>query len=194
MGSLYPTQLDTFMPWVDGVTDLVVQDLEDLFDAILQIETELGDAQEDTINRPWPVSGDFGTIMGRMFSLGDRSKLDGGYIGYEAFRYNNQRADWYDDSQRGSGTQFESQRYEGRNPGWLNELPVAFAALMHDIKGTDYSGGANNFARGRPWGLCAVYMDSKEVLWAGRDGWGARLNTSTKTDVGVGIILWGLRG
>lgn len=194
MGSLYPDALDDFIPWVDGVTDMVVQDLEDLFDAIIQVETELGDTDEDPQKRPWPVSGDFGTIMGRLFATGDRSKLDGGYIGLEVFRYNNQQAAWYDDANLGAGTQYEPQRYDGRNSGWFDSLPVAFASLHKDIKGTDYSGGSGNFAKSRPWGLCAISWDDRQVRWVGRDGWGDRLNNSTKGDVGVGIVLWGLRG
>lgn len=203
MASIYPAAPDVFLPWINGVTDMVAADIEDLFDAILQVEQELGDAQEDPQNRPWPPSGDFGSITGRLFARGMLSGVDGGYVPLWYYVLSNVNAASFVETGGGSGSIWPPERYEGRDLGWGEGFPVAFAALQGPFTGSFTLGGLDHWAKGRPWGLVCVRQDERGAsLWIGRDGGNGvgqmgALNpgspVTVRNDCIMAFVMWGMR-
>ena len=64
MTTKYPKDADAFRPYLDGFDEMLASDLDDMYEAILAVQTELG----------LKPSGEFGTIAGRLFANGNLSE------------------------------------------------------------------------------------------------------------------------
>jgi hypothetical protein len=122
MGSLYPDELDRFADWVSTVDDCVTADLADLFDAIIQVEAELG----------LQPSAGFGTIHGRIFAPGNVSTKGGGWRMLEIKQSQGSGIEYSADS-GGVLLTFDGSKYKGRDTAWGDDTPAVFVSYRFPL-------------------------------------------------------------
>ncbi len=169
--SNYPQGKDEVRLWVDGVCDMVAQDLNDLFDIAVAIETELG----------VEPSGRLGTVVGRLFARGNISKIDGRWRRIDWGIVSNLPEHLFDELLSRWKLTYTTNRWRGNKNGFGEDRPVPFMVLQ--ATSAQYAGW--------PWSLAlfAVEEDYAEI-W-GRDANMARMG-STRTDVKIAYLLWGM--
>lgn len=187
MTSLYPQDKDTFRPVVNGFEEMIAHTLQDYFDVIVAIETELG------VN----PSGDLGSIYARLFGTGNISDTSGVWnyiwrtqqtfsviqtfgVATEAGRRFNYSKTWS-----------ESQRTEfGEN------APAPFVQLRWQLD-SNGTGTVNGFSSrtAQPWRTCFARVDpeNQEVGVIGYTGEGYPCDGASNT-VGatLNILFWNL--
>ena len=211
MASLYSNHPDVFIAWVDTATDMVAQDIDDLFDALLAVETEIGDAASGQARgQPWPASGTMGTIVGRLFGRKIWSKKDGHWISVEHYLRTNQAALEFDEQGGGKAHEFNGARFLHIEDFWQPKAPVAFCALQGPFTGTLIS-DLTHYGKGRPWHVICVRLVGgepqlvEEKAWfvardggSGQGGANGELGISrlfsgnSRNDCKMGLLFWGL--
>jgi hypothetical protein len=172
MASLYPHDRDSFRSFVDDVDDLVAQDINDLFDALVAIETELG----------VDPSGDMGTISSRLEVNIDLADAKWRALDWDIIRGVNPQ----DLSNTGLGllVTYDDSRFRGVDTEWGDGVPAVFVAPQL----TNFS-----FA-GVPWAACTRAVREDRAGVVARDGLFGNLDSSTvTTGVSVGVLAWGIR-
>lgn len=183
MSSLYPQRLDRFRPWLEGADQFIALDLNDLFDALIGIENELG----------IDPSGGFGTIFGRLFGRGYVSRTDGRWVPVitknEGFNKGSDFREKVDPGQSsgpyaiGVGKNYDEQRWRTIETEWGTSTPAVFPTLMADPQYYD----------GMPWAMVIFDAGKSGFRVFGRDAHARELNSGNSRDgVKWGWVAWGM--
>ncbi len=184
---IWPEGRDTFRQFVSLADDLVAQDLNDMFDMAVAVETELG----------VEPSGRMGTVLGRLFAKGNLSKIDGGWRRIEARLEGGLNGFQFDEQGIHKIFGFSTNRWFGTETEHGEGRPAFFAALQGPLISSLDTGYG-----GVPWNLhiFGEVKDDRVFLW-GRDVQaqsgptvGKRRLTSPNSTSGIEIAMlaWGL--
>jgi len=182
--ALYPYELDRIRRWVKDFDDMVAEDLNDLFEVAIALETELG----------IEPSGSFGTIEARLFALGNISTIDGKFRRLQWFIQSNLSGNLFDDQGKGLLWTYQAQRFRNRETIFGTDVPGVFLALQGPLSTSVGTGGYG----GVPWAVSAYKIKEGYVGVYGTDGYGTsaakgRLSSSnTANGVSVGVLAWNL--
>jgi hypothetical protein len=169
--SSYPLGKDEIRLYVDGICDMVAQDMNDAFDVAVAIEEELG----------LEPSGNLGTVLGRLFARGNLSKKDGGWRRLDWKIVSNQNSTGWDERGTGYRLGYSVNRWKGNETALGEDKPTPFMALQaHAAQITDW-----------PWQIVCSEVEPDRSLFWGRDGTVLRLQVN-RNDVKVAYVLWGL--
>lgn len=177
MASLYPLDLDRFRAWLADIDDMVVADLQELYDAAIALQEQVN------VN----PAGTTGTIYGRLFANGNISVRA---AAWNRLRWNGQQAAAGGSFYRGNLITYEitfpADRFAGHETTWGEGVPAGFGAMQAPLMGAGSTGRA-----GVPWRSMLVVATEQVIGWAGRDGEGGDL--AGAAPLLWGYILWNLR-
>jgi len=181
MVSMYPLNQDLFRKWVhDGPDDMTAEHLNDLLDAVVAIEAQLG------VN----PSGTAGTIFGRMFQAGNVSLQSAAWT---RLQWNSQAilGTQFDRAKQGIGQTFRAGVHDESAPAsiWGEGIPGCFGALQDPVMSTL---GANSRG-GVPWRTMLSVINKRECRFVGYDGEGAELGTANSASGHLGVLSWSLK-
>ena len=159
MGSLYPTHIDSFRKSLSDEDQLLAGDLNDVFDAVIAIETELG------VN-PGKSAG---TIRSRLFGNGNISAAAGYWIRLKQEEVKNVVQNWYRD-ESGFRISIDTKRFKNRDIGgdWGDGVPAIFISMQDPL-----ISGASGAKMSGAWWTCLVSSDPFKFLFVGTDGQGS---------------------
>lgn len=171
--SSYPLGKDELREFVEGVDDMVAQDLNDLFDVAVAIEEELG----------VDPSGDLGTITGRLFARGNLSKNDGKWRRLQWGIIGNLNGYRFDELAGRYKLSYTVNRWRGFSTSLGDDRPIPFMMLQP----------TGLYRAGIPWQISCFSVTESEAEFWGRDGNMARLSTAnSRSDARVAYVLWGM--
>ena len=181
MVSMYPLNLDNFRKWVhDGPDDMTADHLNNLLDAVVTIEAELG----------VEPSGISGTIFGRMFQTGNIS-LQG--AGWTRLQWHSQAIIGlqFDRAKQGIGQNFRAGVHDASGAGsvWGDDVPGCFGALQDPLMSTL----GTNARGGVPWRTMLSIINNRDCRFVGYDGEGADLGTANNASGHLGVLSWSLK-
>lgn len=171
MTTKYPNSQDVFRPYLDGFDDMLGEDLEDMFEAILQVQTELG----------LKPSGEFGTIRSRLFANGnlsdklaywqrlewDRKTFPSNYFNLAENQGGVARFIWRGDIMKGRDTAFGE------------DVPGVFVCLDDVLTNT-----------ASPWRIAISRITDSDVQFVAEDVGGSAITTSANSN--INILVWNL--
>ena len=180
MVSMYPTDLDTFRQYLNDFDHMIGDDMDDLYDAIVAIETELG----------IETAGISGTLFSRIFG-GRGANLDQVTGGWKRVAWD--RAVNFSDSRifarttsSGFRITYQTPKFKGNDTVWGDNIPAAFGRMQERMEQ-----GTGVQARGSlPWRAILAEVKEDSVSWIARDGNGDEITTQLSSR--WGYIIWSL--
>lgn len=184
MPSNYPQNLDRFRGWLNELDTMIGQDLNDLFDAVENIQGELG----------LKPSGTTGSIAARLFGNGNISQKSGLWLRLQWGGAVLDGSRFYRSSGSGYQQPFDKTIYRGSNTTWGEDVPAIFGALQGPLsspKGATQRGGV-------PWKAALAEVDETRFSWVAVDGeaWSPPNNElvgNNSTSCVFGLLAWGCR-
>jgi len=171
--SSYPSGKDEIRKFVSGVSDMVAQDLNDMFDVAVAIEEELG----------VEPSGRLGTVLSRLFARGNLSRNDGRWRRLQWGIMANLPSWKFDENGPRFRLPWTKNRWFGVSSDLGDDRPVPFVQLQ--ATAPQYQAW--------PWQInCFAVEETHAEFWA-RDALMARVWTNNnRGDVKIAWLLWGM--
>jgi hypothetical protein len=179
MASMYPANLDNFRRYLNDFDRMIGEDMDDLFDTIVAIETELG----------IETAGSSGTLFSRIFG-GRGANLDQVTGGWKRLAWD--RAAQFNDSRvfarttNGFRITYQQPKFKGNDTVWGEDIPAAFGRLQEPMEQ-----GLGVQRRGAlPWRVLLADVKESWVSWIARDGNGDEITSQQSGR--WGYIIWSL--
>ena len=177
---MYPANLDNFRRYLNDFDHMIGEDMDDLFDAIVAIETELG----------IDAAGDSGTLFSRIFG-GRGANLDQERGGWKRLQWD--RAAQFNDSRifartttSGFRITYQTPKFKGNDTVWGDDIPAAFGRMQESME----LGTGMQLRGSLPWRALLAEVREDYVSWIARDGNGDEITTQLSGR--WGYIIWSL--